>query len=49
MALNHAIRIAEAHLTTIDEIKQRARDVKIQDAAAARSDIPALLELNTSN
>ena len=49
LALNHAIGIAESQLSNIAEIKQRAIEANLKEAAALRSDVPALLELNNSN
>ena len=46
LALSHAIRIAEANLSNITEIRQRTIDANMKDAAAKRSDVPTLLELN---
>ena len=46
LALSYAVRIAEAHLSNISEIKARAIDDNMKDAAAKRSDLPTLLELN---
>jgi hypothetical protein len=46
LALDHAIRIAEAHLSNFAEIRQRSVEANIKNAAAKRSDLPTLLELN---
>ena len=46
LALSHAIRVAESQLSNISEIRQRNIDANIRQAAAVRSDVPALLELN---